>query len=330
MRRDGWRAPLTSRRWTLLQYPGSKLDPEAAARVSKLTREKLNDAGLESVGLTAYDHNWDNPDYPIAAFDNHSSFDSVSWHCYAGSPDKQDEFTQAYPDVPQYFSECTRITQQLEEPWINLRTNAEALLIGSIEHGSRNIILWNCVLASDDNGFTSPSLPGTCRNCNAPVLIYNDNLGKMNASGMFEHPATQLSQPSTVRRGHGGELQRRQQQRRDEAKKPAFKLTSDYAALVHLNRATRLQAKGESTAIRTGVSTTEQAIGFPDGERVKAQAYKVKLANGQYRYSLIVLQRNDHFLSGKFDPVDLVIGFQDKTANITGLPVGLYTFQWVA
>lgn len=306
------------------QYPGMMVTPEASARVSKLLRSRLDAAGLKSVGITAYDHNWDHPEYAVQSLDNQSAFDSVSWHCYAGSPEVQDQVTESHPQIPQYFSECTRITQQLEEPWINLRRNAEKLLIGSIGHGSRNIILWNCVLQSDENGFTSPSLPGTCQNCNAPVLIYNNNIAgapKLNSSGMFQHVPTQLSRPGL---DGGSKMVKRQ-----EGKKPTFKLTSDYATLVHLNRATRLQASGESTAIRTGVSSTEEAINYFDGERVKAQAYKIKLHDGRYRYSLIVLQRNDYFLTGRYEPVDLVIGFKDQVANITGLPVGLHTFQWV-
>lgn len=136
--------------YTSDKYPGSKLSPEAGARVSQLVRKKLDAEGLQHLGLSAYDHNWDKPDYPIAEFDNKSAFDSVSWHCYGGTPAKQEEFTRVYPDIPQYMSECTRVTQNLEEPWINLRKNAENLLIGSIGSGARNMILWNCVLQADE------------------------------------------------------------------------------------------------------------------------------------------------------------------------------------
>lgn len=302
------------------------------ARVSNLVRKKLNARNLASIDLTAYDHNWDHPEFALSTFDNKSSFDSVSWHCYAGSPAVQDQLMAAYPDKPHYFSECTSITQQLDEPWQNLRKYSEKLLIGTIEHGSRNVIMWNCVLQTDENGFTNPSLPGTCSNCNAPVLVYNKNLPtmpQMNAQGLFDNTPTQTSQPSTStmhqQEGGGGD-----DAAAPSSDKPIFKLTSEFAALAHLNRATRLQQEGEATAIRTGVSTTEQQIGWLDGERVKAQAYKVKLANGTYRYSLVVLQRNDYFLSGRYEPVDLVISFKGQVANVTGLPVGLHTFQWVA
>ena len=116
------------------------------ARVSKLVREKLNAKNLASVGLTAYDHNWDHPEFPLATFDNKSSFDSISWHCYASQPGVQDQLTAAYPDKPHYFTECTAVTQEMDEPWKNLRTYTEKLLIGTIQHGSQNEIMWNCVL----------------------------------------------------------------------------------------------------------------------------------------------------------------------------------------
>ena len=201
------------------------------------------------------------------------------------------------------------------------------------------------------------------------MLVYQDKIAspKMNASGLFARPPTQMSTGPPRQHHfagkpphHNGKAHHNGKHKRADDDKPKdsksddggsddaksdggksndtkadapqhpYKLTSDYAVLVHLNRATRLQAKDEKTAIRTGVSTTEQGVGNLDSERVKAQAYKIELPNGKFRFSLIVLQRNDYFLSGRFEPVNLVLGFQNMIANITNLPVGLHTFQWEA
>lgn len=95
-------------------YPGNKMSPTDAVTIGEKVRQLLDKADLKETHLTAYDHNWDRPDFPVTVFDATKAFSSVSWHCYAGTSDGQDTFSKAYPKVPMYMTECTRITQYCE------------------------------------------------------------------------------------------------------------------------------------------------------------------------------------------------------------------------
>ena len=110
-----------------------------AVKIGDLTRKYLNAAGLKDVTLTAYDHNWDHPEYPTAVFDNSKSFGSVSWHCYGGEPSAQNDFNLAFPGRQTIMSECTRVTQNGDEAWSNLRKSAAAYLTNSIEQGTQAV-----------------------------------------------------------------------------------------------------------------------------------------------------------------------------------------------
>lgn len=124
----------------------------------------------------AYDHNWDQSSYPVTVFDDakRGSFVGAAWHCYGGDPTGQDPFNAAFPGKEVWFTECTRVTQFFEEPWINIKKQFSSLIAGSISHGSMNLILWNMALVVTKEGFTRPSLPKTCRNCLAPFLIFDN------------------------------------------------------------------------------------------------------------------------------------------------------------
>lgn len=83
----------------------------------------------------------------------------MSFHCYAGPESNIAVVQRAYPDVPIDMTECTRVTQNGDEFWVNLRKNALSLAMRSIDYGTRSTILWNCVLATDPDGITTPTLP---------------------------------------------------------------------------------------------------------------------------------------------------------------------------
>lgn len=102
--------------------------------------------------------------------------------------------------------------------------------------------------------------------------------------------------------------------------------SSDFVVLAHLGRAIRPQ-QGGRWAQRVGVRTSE------DGEqpRLLAQVFRNSLGNGSSRWSLVLLQWNDHFgyNFAKFEDMTINIKFRDYVANIT-LPPGAFTMQWTA
>lgn len=162
------------------QYPCTKMEADQQARIGLAVRKKLDAADLKRVGLLTYDHNWDNQDYGIQVFDKAAeAFVGIAWHCYAGQPDGQDRFNDAYPGKTVYFTECTRTTQQGDEPWPNVKKQFNALVSGSVSHGSQTVILWNLALSVDGDGFTTPSLPQTCTNCLAPCLVLQSATGEL-------------------------------------------------------------------------------------------------------------------------------------------------------
>jgi O-glycosyl hydrolase len=154
-------------------YPCMKMEAPQQARVGKLVRKKLDAAGYPKVGLLAYDHNWDQLQYPIDVLDDadQDTFMGAAWHCYGGDPKGQRPFNDAYPNKQVWFTECTRITQFFEEPWINTRKQFRDLITGSINYNAMSLILWNLALIVTEEGYTRPSLPQTCRNCLSPFQI---------------------------------------------------------------------------------------------------------------------------------------------------------------
>lgn len=94
--------------------PGSKLAADAAARISRTLRSKLDGRGLNDVKIAANEASYSGLRYALDSLDNHGAFDLVTWKCYDGDPASLSQFSLAYPDIPQYNVDCTRITQQCE------------------------------------------------------------------------------------------------------------------------------------------------------------------------------------------------------------------------
>lgn len=108
-----------------------------------------------------------------------------------------------------------------------------------------------------------------------------------------------------------------------------YKITSDFVLLGHLTRAIRPRNNEEKWAVRVGATSSDQALGYPDGERVKVQAYRTSLgADGKRRWSVTLLQKHDRFLTGVYQDVTAVIKFKNQVANFTA-PPGLYTLTWI-
>ncbi|HYM79122.1 MAG TPA: glycoside hydrolase family 30 beta sandwich domain-containing protein [Candidatus Dormibacteraeota bacterium] len=126
----------------------------------------LSTAGLGSVKIFAYEHNWDNTDYPESVLGSSASqyVAGSSFHCYAGDPSAQSSVQAAFPAKDMWFTECSGITSTTFSG--DLVWNAEHLLIGATRNWARSVSLWN--LALDQN---SGPKNGTCSNCRGVVTI---------------------------------------------------------------------------------------------------------------------------------------------------------------
>jgi glucosylceramidase len=126
----------------------------------------LSAAGLGSVNIFGYEHNWDNTSYPetVLASSAGQYVAGSSFHCYAGDPSAQSTVETAFPAKNIWFTECSGITSSTFPG--DLVWNAENLLIGATRNWARSVSLWN--LALDQN---SGPINGTCTNCRGVVTI---------------------------------------------------------------------------------------------------------------------------------------------------------------
>jgi glucosylceramidase len=126
----------------------------------------LSTAGLGSVKIFSYEHNWDNTAYPESVLGSSAAqyVSGTSFHCYAGDASAQSTVKTAFPAQDIWFTECSGITSTTFAG--DLVWNAEHLLIGAPRNWARSVALWN--LALDQN---SGPKNGTCSNCRGVVTI---------------------------------------------------------------------------------------------------------------------------------------------------------------
>jgi glucosylceramidase len=148
-------------------YPSESLAAtEEASFIANNLGPALNTAGLGTVKIFAYDHNWDNTSYPETVLGSSAGqyVAGTSFHCYAGDPSAQSTVRTAFPAKDIWFTECSGITSSAFAG--DLVWNAEHLLIGATRNWARSVSLWN--LALDQN---SGPKNGTCTNCRGVVTI---------------------------------------------------------------------------------------------------------------------------------------------------------------
>ncbi|EST08437.1 Glycoside hydrolase, family 30 [Kalmanozyma brasiliensis GHG001] len=328
-------------------YPTMKLSPDQSIKMGSLLRSGLDAAGFQSVKLFLYDFNWDNPNYPLSVLNaNPDPWDAVAWHGYAGSPSAQKTVTEAFPDKDTYFTEMTRVTQYFSEPYKNMKNTARDLLIGSIRWNGKSLVLWNLILRKDEDGFTSPHLPNVCSNCNAAVLLLPDASDSTTGTDADAKVESKRSLDRRAGRQTATFHPSTDTGRADEAvlasklvdakttNNPSvyasdlFKRTSDFSVLAHLSAAIRPMGASKEYARRIGVTSTDETTDL--GGRMLAQAFRQDgVRPGVSRFSVILLNQNDHYESGVFEAATSVISFRGMVANVTTVP-GLYTIAWEA
>lgn len=130
-------------------------------------RPALNAAGLASVQILGYDHNWDNTSYPIAELTGKyaSSFAGAAFHCYAGDESAQSQVAAAAPGKQIWTSECSGGAWSPDFGQ-NLRWNAHHMLIGAFRNDSTASMFFNLAL-NPQGGPTN----GGCSDCRGVLTI---------------------------------------------------------------------------------------------------------------------------------------------------------------
>lgn len=118
--------------------------------------------------IIVWDHNCDNPQYPITILDDPAArqfVDGSAFHLYSGSITALSQVHNAYPDKNLYFTE-----QWTGGPGNfagDLKWHVQNLIIGAARNWSKNVLEWN--LAADP-GY-APHTPGGCSTCMGALTI---------------------------------------------------------------------------------------------------------------------------------------------------------------
>ncbi|MDT0265714.1 glycoside hydrolase family 30 beta sandwich domain-containing protein [Streptomyces sp. DSM 44915] len=150
-------------------YPSTAMSADEQAAFLRVLDATLTEAGLPTT-LFTYDHNWDEPGYPLQVLAATADLDRVAgaaFHCYGGSPEAQGELVAAGARV--FFTECSGTDSEDGSRTFadTLRWQAENLVVRNMRHGGETVITWN--LALDDRG--GPHQGHCDTRCNGVVEI---------------------------------------------------------------------------------------------------------------------------------------------------------------
>jgi glucosylceramidase len=134
-----------------------------------------------STKIIIFDHNCDNPNYPISILNDpaaKSYIDGSAFHLYAGDISALSTVRNAHPDKQLYFTEqWTGANGSFSG---DLKWNIKNIVIGALRNYSRVVLQWN--LASDPA--YNPHTPGGCTECKGAVTIsgsgFTRNVGYYN------------------------------------------------------------------------------------------------------------------------------------------------------
>ncbi|MDX2285271.1 MAG: glycoside hydrolase family 30 beta sandwich domain-containing protein [Bacteroidia bacterium] len=158
-------------------------------------------AGLDTK-IIVYDHNCDQPGYPLAILGDPAAKAFVAgsaFHLYGGDISAMRTVHEAHPDKGLYF------TEQSGGSWApnygdNLRWYARNLIIGAPNHWSRTVLFWNLAL----DPAHGPTNRG-CSDCRG-VITVNPDSGKIQRNEEYyalAH-AARFVRPGSVRIGSSG------------------------------------------------------------------------------------------------------------------------------
>ncbi|WP_034341701.1 glycoside hydrolase family 30 protein [Deinococcus misasensis] len=166
-------------------YPTMRMEFDQQGRfVSEHLRPALDQAGLKT-GILVWDHNWNEPDYPLAVLSSEKVRQSVAgtaWHCYGGDVSNQSIVHDRYPELGTYFTECSggEWSPQFSN---NLMWTTQNLLIGATRNWAKTVLMWNLAL-DEEHGPTN----GGCGNCRGVITLHKDGTLEKNVETyLFSH-----------------------------------------------------------------------------------------------------------------------------------------------
>lgn len=143
--------------------------------------------------IILFDHNLDNPNYPISILNDNNVKKYVAgsaFHLYAGTIDNMSFVKNAHPDKDVYFTE-----QWIQAPGdfpSDIRWHFRELIIGASRNWSKTVLEWNLAADSENKPFTD----GGCTECLGAVTIDGNNVTRNSAFYIIAHASKYVPQGS--------------------------------------------------------------------------------------------------------------------------------------
>lgn len=150
-----------------------------------------------STKIVVWDHNCDNPAFPISILNDPGARQYVAgsaFHLYAGDISALSAVHDAHPDKHLYFTE--QWTGANSDFGTDFRWHLKNVIIGSMRHHSRVALEWN--LANDPN--YQPHTPGGCNQCKGALTLSGSNVVR-NVSYYIIGQISKFVSPGSVRIG---------------------------------------------------------------------------------------------------------------------------------
>jgi glucosylceramidase len=151
-------------------------------------------AAAISTKIIVWDHNCDNPNYPITILNDAGAkpfIDGSAFHLYGGDISALSTVHAAHPDKNLYFTEqWTGANASFDG---DLKWHVKNVIIGSMRNWSKVSLEWN--LASD--GGYNPHTPGGCTECKGALTL--DGSINRNVSYYIVAHASKFVPPGSVR-----------------------------------------------------------------------------------------------------------------------------------
>jgi glucosylceramidase len=169
-----------------------------AAQQATFVKNNLGPA-FQAAGITTkiivFDHNCDNPNYPIAILNDAAAkpfVDGSAFHLYSGNISAMSNVNAAHPDKNLYFTEqWTSSTGSFNG---DLAWHLKNVIVGSVRNWSRVALEWN--LANDPT--FGPHTAGGCTQCKGALTI-NGSAITRNVSYYIVAHASKFVPPGSVR-----------------------------------------------------------------------------------------------------------------------------------
>jgi glucosylceramidase len=198
-------------------------------------------AGLNTK-IIVWDHNCDNPAYPLAILDDPAAkpyVNGTAFHLYGGDISALSQVHEKHPDKSLYFTEqWTGANGSFDG---DLKWHVKNVIIGSMRNWSRIALEWN--LASDPA--YRPHTPGGCNQCKGAMTIDGSKVTRNVSYYIIAH-ASKFVPPGSVRIGSN---------MLSEMPNVAFKTPAGKTVLLVLNESDHLKSFNISAGGRWMVST---------------------------------------------------------------------------